>query len=57
MPSELTAGSEKLAALKLYQRLEGAVEPTDAGVAPAGRNSGPFCWQRNGRPPVGVPVQ
>ena len=51
MPSELTPGSAKLDTAK---GPDGARLP----LLPAELNRGPFCWQRNGRPPVsGVPVQ
>src|SRR5690349_17600791 len=57
IPSEFAGGSVKLAGLNLYQRLGSAVEPTDVGVALLSSHSDPVCWQRNGMPPVGVPVQ
>src|SRR5262249_37229850 len=64
IPSELIAGKAKLCGLKLYHRFGSALasafplpEYTDEGVAPESRNNGPFIWQRNGIPPVGVPVQ
>lgn len=48
MPSEFTGGSEKLAALKGYKSFE---------LELSAEYRGPVSWQRNGNPPVGVPVQ